>query len=118
MARSASSLMTAGLLLLGLVLMVTPLALWVAWTDAIFLIVLATGAMDGVLYCVLVRFERSADPAQSETTGDFPVDNLPGTIIEDLQRLHPFIHHHRPNGGPKFRTVMNRLKKHLYSRPE
>ena len=118
MARSANNLMTAGLLLLGLVLMVTPLALWVAWTDAIFLVVLATGAMAGVLYCVLVRFERPADANQSEASEDVPAGNLPGTMIEDLQRLHPFIHHHRPTGGPKFRRAMTRLKKHLYSRPE
>ena len=118
MARSAGSLVTAGLLFLGLILMVTPLALWVAWTDAIFLIVLATGAMAGVLYCVLVRFEGPADRAESEASGDVAADNLPGPMIEDLQRLHPFIHHHRPSGGPKFRTAMNRWKKHLYSRPD
>ena len=85
MARSAGSLVTAGLLLLGLVLMVTPLALWVAWTDAIFLMVLATGAMAGVLYCVLVRFERPADANQSEASEDVAAGNLPGTMIEDLQ---------------------------------
>ncbi len=44
MAKFADSLITHGLIFLGLVLMATPLALWVAWTETIFLAVLATGA--------------------------------------------------------------------------
>ena len=114
MARFADSLITLGLMLLGLVLMVTPLALWVAWTETILIVVLATGATAGVLYCVLVRFERPANPAQSEPSDYVRVENLPDKIIEDLQRLHPFIHHHRPSGGSKFHAAMYHLKRHLY----
>ena len=114
MAKFTDSLITHGLILLGLVLMVTPLALWVAWTETIFLGVLATGATALVLYGVLDRFERPANPAQSETSDFVRAEILPDEMILDLQNLHPFIHHHRPFGGPKFHTAMNRLKKHLY----
>ncbi len=117
MAKFADSLITHGLLLLGLVLMVTPLALWVAWTETIFLGVLATGATALVLYGVLDRFERPANPAQSETSDFVRAEILPDKIIGDLQNLHPYIHHHRPSGGSKFHTVMYRLKKHLYREP-
>ncbi len=117
MAQFVDSLITRGLILLGLVLMVTPLALWVAWTENIFLAVLATGATALVLYGVLDRFERTANPAQSETSDYVRAVILPDKITAELQNLHPFIHHHRPSGGPKFRTAMNRLKKHLYRRP-
>ncbi len=114
MAKFADGLITRGLIFLGLVLMVTPLALWVAWTETIFLAVLATGATALVLYGVLDRFERPANPARSETSDDVRAVILPDELIVELQELHPFIHHHRPSGGPKFHTAMNRLKKHLY----
>ncbi len=117
LAKFADSLITHGLIFLGLVLMVTPLALWVAWTETIFLAVLATGATALVLYGVLDRFERPANPARSETSDDVRAGILPDEIIVELQNLHPFIHHHRPSGGPKFHTAMSRLKRHLYRGP-
>ena len=117
MAKFADGLITRGLIFLGLVLMVTPLALWVAWTETIFLAVLATGATALVLYGVLDRFERPANPAQSETSDDVRAVILPDEIIEELQDLHPFIHHHRPSGGSKFHTAMYRLKNQLYRGP-
>ena len=117
MAKFADSLITHGLIFLGLVLMATPLALWVAWTETIFIGVLATGAAALVLYGVLDRFERPANPARSETSDDVRAGNLPDEIIVELQDLHPFIHHHRPTGGPKFHTAMFRLKKYLYRGP-
>ena len=117
MAKFADGLITRGLIFLGLVLMVTPLALWVAWTETIFLAVLATGATALVLYGVLDRFERPANPARRETSDHLRAVNLPDELIVELQDLHPFIHHHRPSGGPKFHTAMSRLKKHLYRGP-
>ncbi len=117
MAKFTDSLITHGHILLGFVLMVTPLALWVAWTETIFLGVLATGATALVLYGVLDRFERPANPAQSETSDHVRAVILPDKIIVELQKLHPFIYHHRPSGGPKFQIAMYRLKKHLYRAP-
>ena len=117
MAKFADSLVTLGLRLLGLAMMLTPLALWAAWTETIFIVVLVTGATAGALYGVLVRFERPANPAQSEPSDYVRAVILPDKFIVELQRLHPFIHHHRPSGGPKFRTAMYHFKKHLYRGP-
>ncbi|MCZ6850890.1 MAG: hypothetical protein O7F17_04545, partial [Planctomycetota bacterium] len=113
-ANFVDSLIHHGLIFLGWVLMITPLALWVAWTGAIFLGVLATGATALVLYGLLEQIERPADPAQSKASDYVRARILPDTSIEELQNLHPYIHHHRPTGGSKFHTAMNRLKKHLY----
>ena len=117
MAKFADSLITRGLMLLGFAMMLTPLALWVAWTETIFIVVLVTGATAAALYSFLVRFEKPADPAQSEPSDDVRAVILPDKIVEELQSLHPFIHHHRPSGGPKFHTAMHQLKKHLYRGP-
>jgi len=114
MAKFTDSLITHGLILLGLVLMVTPLALWVAWTETIFLGVLATGATALVLYGVLDRFERPADPTQGESSDYVRTKVLPANSIVELQELHPFIHHHTPTGSSKFQIAMFRLKKRLF----
>ncbi len=66
MAKYADCVITVGLTLFGFVLVVTPLALWVALTETIFLVVLVTGATAAALYGVLARFERP--PAQSEAS--------------------------------------------------
>ena len=50
MAKYADSLITLVLILLGLVLMATPLALWVAWTDTILFAVLAAGTYNPFIY--------------------------------------------------------------------
>ncbi len=112
MAKFADRLITLGLTLIGIVIVVTPLALWVAWTETIFLVVLVTGATAAALYGVLARFERP--PAQIEPSDSVRPVILPKNFLLELQRLHPFIHHHRPSGSPKLLTAMYHIKKFLY----
>ncbi len=116
-AKFVDSLITHGLMFLGCVLMMTPLALWVAWTGTIFLSVLATGATALVLYGLLERFERPADPAQSKASDYVRARILPDKSLEELQNLHPYIHYRQPSGSPKFQIAMYHLKKHLYRAP-
>ena len=118
MARFAGNLTTLGLIVLGLVLVATPLALWVAWTEAILIAVLATGLSAGGLYCLLVRLEKPALPARGQDCGRLRVEPLPDETIDELQGLHPFIHHHRASGGPKFRRAMVHLRRLLYRDPD
>ena len=114
MTKIADSLLTFALMLLGSVVMATPLALWVAWTDTILLLVLAAGISAGVLYCVLVRFEKSAGPERRRSAEHGCAGTWTERTVAELQRLHPFIHHHRPSGGPGFRMAMSDLKKRFY----
>ena len=113
LAKFTDSLINHGLILLGFVLMLTPLALWVAWTETIFLGVLAAGAAALVLYGILERFEKPADPAQRESSDYVRAKILPVESIVDLQDPHPFRHHLRPTGSPKFQIAMCNLKKSL-----
>jgi hypothetical protein len=76
--------------------------------------VLATGATALVLYGVLEGFERPAGPAQNESSDYSQAKILPANSIVDLQELHPFIHHYRPTGSPKFQFAMYKLKKSIY----
>ncbi len=114
MTKLADGLITLGLILLGLILAMTPLALWVAWTQTILLIILAIGAVAGVLYCVLADYEKPADLGRSEPFNHGPTGNVSDEFVAELQRLSPFIYHNRLLGDLKFQRAMDRLKKLLH----
>lgn len=116
MARLADRILTPILILLGLVLMVTPLALWVAWSGKVLLIVLIAGAAAAVLYCLLVRFESPAPPAENQAA--VRTEPLPDDLLDELQSLHPFVYHNRLTREGKARGVMRRLRAHLYGQPD
>lgn len=116
MARFADRILTPILVVLGLVLMVTPLALWAAWSKTVLLIVLATGATAAVLYCLLARLESPAPPAEGDA-GRRP-EALPEELLDELQSLHPFVYHNRLTREGRARRVMRRLRTHLYGRPD
>jgi len=113
MAKIADSLISPVLVVLGFVLMATPLALWVAWTDTILFAVLLTGITSGVLYCVLIHFEKPDETTRCGATQQPSQGSIPEGLVEELQDLHPFIHHHSPRGDPRFLAAMSRLRRFL-----
>ena len=118
MARFVDSLLAFALTVLALILMVTPLLIWVAWSDVVLFVVLASGGTAGVLYCILVQFEKpDGSQCADSRSGSGPVA-LPDELLEELQQLHPYIHHHRPSGTPEFNTAMRHLRAHLYERSD
>ena len=52
----------------GLVLAAMPLALWTAWSQISFILILVGGVAAGLVFCVLVGDEKTVD---SETTRAF-----------------------------------------------
>ncbi len=93
----------------GLILALTPLALWVAWTDAGFVIVLAAGATAGVLYWLLAGFRdpllEDRGPARDPGTRQA----LSVEFLTELSRLGPWTYHHRRMGDAAFRRKMESL---------
>ena len=120
MAKLADRLITLGLIVLGLAVMVTPLALWAAWSETVLLIVLGVGALSAVLYCLLARFESPDPPGQGAPAvrRDELPDDLPDELLDELQSLHPFVYHNRLTREGRARRVMRRLRTHLYGRPD
>ena len=116
MARFAERLITPVLVVLGLILMVTPLALWAAWSETVLLIVLAAGAAAALLYCLLARLEAPAPPAKNAAA--LRPEPLPEDLLDELQSLHPFVYHNRLTREGRARRVMRRLRAHLYGRPD
>ncbi len=111
----AEALRNIGMIVFGAILALTPLALWVAWTETVFVIVLAVGAIAGVLCCVLadgpdpvLEDRRELSRPQSTTT-------LPDEFVAGLHEIFPLIYHHRRIGDPFFQRKLDRLKKLLGS---
>ena len=113
--RLTNSLTTVGLNLLGATMMITPLALWVAWTETVLYVVLATGVMAGVLYCLLALYEERADSARREPATNLPAATVPDAFVAELHALFPLTYHHRRLGDPAFQRKMDRLKRLLRS---
>lgn len=84
MGRLAAGLISRVLPILGLTLMVTPLALWVAWSQTVLLAFLGTGFVAAVLYCVLIRYEvtRDKEPRRSY----LPTVGLSDKTLRDLRK--------------------------------
>ena len=111
----AKCLTNFGMTALGIVLAMTPLALWVTPTEILFVAVLAIAAMAGVLICVLAGYEDSVLKHQSELPKSKPMATLTDQFIEGLHGLFPLTYHHRRLGDPDFQRKMDGLKRLLDS---
>ncbi|MGI9425682.1 MAG: hypothetical protein ACR2PA_21015 [Hyphomicrobiaceae bacterium] len=98
--------------LLGIVLAVAPLALWVAPTVPVFLMVLCTtmSAVLGLYVLDVCRGETAL--ARRLLQHRRPVALSDGFLVE-LLKLLPLTHHNRRPGDPEFQRKMDRLKQHL-----
>ncbi len=93
----------------GLLLALTPPALWVAWTETGFIIVLATGATAGVLYWLLAGFQDPllGDRGQARDPGSR--QSLSDEFLAELSSLGPWTYHNRRMGDAAFRRKMESL---------
>lgn len=109
----AYGLTSIGVAVLGIVLAAVPLALWIAWTPGLFLVVLAVGGASAVLIIALVDWQRlAADDghAQSESA---PRAALSDAFVAEVQRISPLTDHHARIGKARYRNAMERLRKLL-----
>jgi hypothetical protein len=87
---------------LGVVLAVTPVALWVAWTPDLLLGVMAA-ALAAAIALAALNLRWGA-------TGDVPErPALPDEFVEQVHRLFPLTYHHSTAGPARFREAMARL---------
>ena len=91
---------TAAQILLGLVLAATPLALWVAWSPAMLAATIAITVLCAVLLVALT------EPAKH---GEADAVRLSDGFLDEVQSLHPMIHHHSGRRSSRFQRAMRRL---------
>jgi hypothetical protein len=85
--------------LLGMVLAVTPVTLWIAWSPGMLAGALALGLLCAALLVLLTE-------SRSEST---PPARLPEEFFEEVQQLHPMIYHHSGRQSSRFHRTMRRL---------
>ena len=98
------------MIVLGIVLALTPLAFWVAWSEQDWLLVLAIGAAAfiGLLICHwLTEDDRPASSAKSERP------DISDEFLAELSRMGPWTYHNRLTGHARFKNKMARLRKLL-----
>lgn len=96
---------------LGIVLAVTPVALWVAWTPGLLAWVVVAAIACSVLLVLLAHcLPRAAEREADGTRNLLGRVGLPGAI-EEVHRLFPMIYHHSSRNNSRFRQVMARLSR-------
>ena len=92
--------------LLGVILALTPGALWIAWTPSLLIGVMAVALVSAGLL-VLLTESSPRDPAAQD--GKVA---LPEEFVDEVQRLFPLTYHHSAAGPARFRQTMERLSQH------
>jgi hypothetical protein len=93
--------------LLGIVLAVTPAALWIAWSASLVFAVMAVALASSVL---LVLLTEPSPPGRDGKDGRVV---LPEGFIDEVHRLFPLTYHHSSAGPSRFRLAMKRLSQEL-----
>lgn len=105
----AEALRTVAMSVFGLILALTPLALWVAWTETGFILVLAAGATAGVLYWLLAGFQDPLLEDRGQARDPRETQSLTDEFLAELSRLGPWTYHNRRLGDAAFRRKMESL---------
>jgi hypothetical protein len=96
---------------LGIVLAVTPITLWVAWTPLVFMVAVAVAAVSATMLGLLHGRRGSAhedlDPGRPPGTVQ-PV--LPDGFVEEIHQIFPLTYHHSRIESPRFRRAMQNLR--------
>jgi hypothetical protein len=101
----------------GLVLLATPLALWVAWTDTALVVVLVIGATAGVL-CGLLAGDRDGGATdRGAVAGSERAPVVSDRFLAEMTGIGPWIYHNRISADPAFRRKMDRLRLLLQNDP-
>jgi hypothetical protein len=96
---------------LALIVLVSPLLMWVSWTEKMFVGVIVLGVIAGGLYCLLDRFADpvAGDPGRAPRT----LSALDDQMVAELSNLGPMIYHNRLSAEGRLRKVLDRVKRSL-----
>lgn len=93
---------------LGIVLAVTPVALWIAWTATLVVWIMLVAVACAML---LSMVESSLPSSRSQRNGAGGRVVLPEEFIEEVHRLFPLTYHHSRHGATRFQQSMKRMSR-------
>jgi len=88
---------------LGILLAVTPVLLWVAWTPEILIGVMLASVLCAGLLVLLTESPLDQGGSAQRT--------LPPEFIDEVHRLFPLTYHHSRHETPRFRRAMERMSR-------
>lgn len=94
---------------LGIVLAVTPVALWIAWTATLVVGIMLIAIASAVLFVWLTELPQRRAQNHSGDDGAGSGVVLPDEFIEEVHRLFPLTYHHSRHETARFRRAMRRL---------
>jgi hypothetical protein len=90
------------------VLALSPVALWVAWTPLVWLIVVAVGVVAAALLVVLGYWTRQADEGAGSARRELSDEG-----IAAIHEVFPLTYHHSFRQTARFRRAMDTLRRVL-----
>jgi hypothetical protein len=99
---------------LAIIVLVTPLALWVSWTGPMLIGVMVLGVVSAALYCVLDRVETGVGRDPRATLGT--IDRLSDQAAAELSNLQPFVYHNRLSVEGRLQRTLDKVKETLRDR--
>jgi len=93
---------------LGIVLALVPVALWVAWTPLVWVIVVTVGVVAAALLVAIGYWWPQADEGASGARPELPDEGI-GAIHE----VFPLTYHHSFRQTARFRRAMDALRRVL-----
>jgi hypothetical protein len=103
----AGRVISTAMTVLGIVLALVPLALWVAWTEIMLMIVLAVAFVAAALLTVLAEFENNR---AVEVNGGRSREAFTEESIAEVHRIFPLVYHHSLNKNARFSGAMERVR--------
>ena len=94
--------------LLGVILAVTPVMLWVAWTETVLFIVVAVVIVSAGLLAALE--ERLHGPSGGPGAGVGSA-RLPDRFVDEIHQIFPLTYHHSMRPRARFRQTMEKLSR-------
>lgn len=95
---------------LGIVLAVTPVALWIAWTAALVVWIM----LAAVVCAMLLAMVESSLPSSRNERHDAGAGGrvvLPEEFIEEVHRIFPLTYHHSLHPRARFQQAMKNLSR-------
>jgi len=109
----AHALRSGAITLLGIILAAVPLALWVAWTEAMLLAVVGAAVVSAALLVVLIDFGPPEADSSAAAAHDLRRRALPAEAIEEIHGIFPLTYHHSLVGRARFHRAMRRVMQML-----
>ena len=106
--RLPERLAAAASTLLGIILAVTPVLLWVAWTETVLFVIVAVAIASAGLMALLEEYLHRPSDGPGAGVGRA---RLPDRFVDEIHHIFPLTYHHSMRPRARFRQTMEKLSR-------